>query len=84
MLPAPMEPEILSWILADEAFEGGCESLGEDADVGGGAGELARVDDIFAADLVAEARPYAPGDSDGDGALCSIARSAIALWVEAG
>src|SRR5580693_9022045 len=67
MLPAPMEPEILGWILADQAFEGGCESLGEDADVVGGAGELGRVDDVFAAELVTKARPDAPGDSDGDG-----------------
>ena len=38
MLPAPMEPEILGGILADEPFEGAGEALGEDADVVGGAG----------------------------------------------
>src|SRR5579883_2668402 len=57
ILPAPMEPQVLGRVLADEAFEGRGEALGQDADVVGRAGQVGGVDDVLAADLVAEPGP---------------------------
>ena len=69
MLPPPMEPEILRRVLADQPLEGRREPLGEHADVVGRAGKLGGIDHVFAADLVAEARPDPPRDADDDGRL---------------
>ena len=54
MFPAAMEPEVLRRVLEDQPFEGRGEALGEEPDVVGRAGQGRGVDDILAAQLVAE------------------------------
>ena len=56
VFPAAMEPEILRRILADEFFECGRISLGQDADVISSTGKIGWVHHIFAAYLIAETR----------------------------
>src|SRR5207249_2576476 len=66
MLPPPMEPEVLGRVLEDEAFQGRGESLREDANISGSAGQGGGVDDILTADLVAKAGADPPRDADDD------------------
>src|SRR4051812_16138875 len=66
VLPAAMEPEVLVGVASDRGLEGGGEALGEEAGVVGGAGEFVGVDDLGAADLVAEAGADPSRVADGD------------------
>jgi competence protein ComEC len=62
VLPASVEPEVLREVLADQLLQGARVALGEQAGVLDPAGELARLDDLGAPQLVAEAGTDTAGD----------------------
>ena len=64
-----MEPQVLGRVLADQPLEGAVKRWVRMRTSSAVPVELGGVDDVFAADLVAEARADPPRDADGDGCL---------------